>query len=167
MGRRRIHVYHALFSPLPVDETATRAAVERRLEEVRQYRQIGLIRQEAFVTAKYEPRYQGGGGVSNPTERLAIMNADKEAELIRKSELLELAMERLSEDQQEVIGRSYLSREGEYDFISCGEMGISDRTYRRIKASAIRLLAAAMGLEVYEKEERSRTEHRKTKHEVG
>ncbi|MGG6314116.1 ArpU family phage packaging/lysis transcriptional regulator [Paenibacillus macerans] len=157
MGRRRIHVYHALFSALPVDEGATRAAVEKRLEEVRQYRQIGLIRQEAFITAGYEPRYHGSTHViSNPTERLAIRNADKEAELIRKSLLLDRAMEGLSADQREVIQRSYLDREGEYDFISCGEMGISDRTYRRIKASAIRLLAAAMGLEVYE-EEKSRT----------
>lgn len=164
MGRRRIHVYHTLFNSLPVNEAATRAAVEKRLEEVRQYRQIGLIRQEAFITSGYEPRYHGATHViGKPTERVAIRNADKEAELIRKSELLERAMEGLSADQREVIERSYLNREGEYDFISCGEMGISDRTYRRIKASAIRLLAAAMGLEVYEVKE----ETRETKHEVG
>lgn len=160
MGRRRIHVYHALFDSLPVDEAATRAAVEKRLEEVRRYRQVGWIRKEAFITAGYEPRFHGATHVvSQPTERLAIGNVDKEAELIRKSELLDLAMERLSEEQREVIRRSYLDQKAEYDFISCGEMGISDRTYRRIKASAIRLLAAAMRLEVYQEEELHMAKH--------
>lgn len=166
MGRRRIHVYTTFFSALPVNEPATRLAVEKRLEEVRQFRQIGMIRQEAIITPGYEPRYHGvTNQVSKPTEHLAIRNADKEAELIRKSELLDMAMEKLSADQREVIERSYLSPEGEYDFISCGEMGISDRTYRRIKASAIRILAAAMRLEVYEEQEE--TKAKKTKHEVG
>ncbi|MMZ66742.1 hypothetical protein D1872_292650 [compost metagenome] len=70
-----------------------------------------------------------------------------------KSELLDQAMKRLTADQREVIERSYLDDEGEYDFISCGEMGISDRTYRRIKASAILNLAIAMRLEVYEEQD--------------
>lgn len=164
MGRKKIHVYHALFTSLPVNEAATRAAVEKRLEEVKRFRQIGLVRQEALITPGYEPRFHGATNmISKPTERLAIRNADREAELIRKSELLDKAMEGLSPDQREVIERSYLDAKGEFDFISCGEMGISDRTYRRIKASAIRILAAAMGLEVYEVQE----EDRSTKHEVG
>ncbi|MNY82982.1 hypothetical protein D3C86_2254150 [compost metagenome] len=57
-------------------------------------------------------------------------------------------MSKLSSIEREVIERSYLDDEGEYDFISCGEMGISDRKYRYIKAGAIFILAAAMGLEV-------------------
>ncbi|MNP84474.1 hypothetical protein D3C76_1837970 [compost metagenome] len=61
-------------------------------------------------------------------------------------------MKLLTADQREVIERSYLDDEGEYDFISCGEMGISDRTYRRIKASAIINLAIAMRLEIYEEQ---------------
>ncbi|MNO08660.1 hypothetical protein D3C81_2314250 [compost metagenome] len=52
-----------------------------------------------------------------------------------------------------------MDQKAEYDFISCGEMGISDRTYRRIKASAIRLLAAAMRLEVYQEEELHMAKH--------
>ncbi|MNE14021.1 hypothetical protein D3C80_1068790 [compost metagenome] len=125
--------------------------MEERLEEVRQYRQIGFIRQEARLTPSYEPRYHGNTYViSKSSENLAIRNVDKEAELIDKSELLDKAMKLLTTDQREVIERSYLNDEGEYDFISCGEMGISDRTYRRIKASAIMNLAIAMRLEVYE-----------------
>ncbi|MDU7477991.1 MAG: transcriptional regulator, partial [Paenibacillus macerans] len=68
MGRRRIHVYTTFFSALPVNEPATRLAVEKRLEEVRQFRQIGMIRQEAMITPGYEPRYHGvTNQVSKPT----------------------------------------------------------------------------------------------------
>ncbi|MET3828625.1 ArpU family phage transcriptional regulator [Paenibacillus sp. DS2363] len=65
-----------------------------------------------------------------------------------KDRLLSLAMERLSSVQREVIQRSYLDNEGEFDYISCGEMGISESTFRRIKLEAVSVLASALGLEV-------------------
>ncbi|AZK46679.1 ArpU family phage packaging/lysis transcriptional regulator [Paenibacillus lentus] len=157
MGKRHINSF-AVFHSLPVDEAATRAAVIQLLEEVRQYRQIGYIRQLANITHNYAPRYHGAThGVHKPTEQAAIRNIDKEAELQRKSELLDQAMNGLSSTQREVIERSYLDDEREYDFISCGEMGISDRTYRRIKASALKLLAIAMKLEAFVEPEDCRT----------
>jgi len=73
---------------------------------------------------------------------------DREAELQAKDRLLELAMSRLSSLQREVIQRSYLDDEGEFDYISCGEMGISESSFRRIKMEAINILAAALRLEV-------------------
>ncbi|WP_260867120.1 hypothetical protein [Paenibacillus sp. Y412MC10] len=57
-----------------------------------------------------------------------------------------MAMNQLSSIQKEIIERSYLENEGEFDYISCGEMGLSDRTFRRIKAEAICILAVAMDL---------------------
>ncbi|MMZ50547.1 hypothetical protein D1872_122650 [compost metagenome] len=65
------------------------------------------------------------------------LNVDKEAELQAKDRLLELAMNKLSSIQREVIKRSYLDNDGEFDYISCGEMGISESSFRRIKADAI------------------------------
>lgn len=162
--RKCKHPLQIVFNTEPIDHVATRAAVEERLEEVRQYRQIGFIRQEAVITASYEPKFHGPtNAISKPTETIAIRNVDKEAELREKSELLDKAMSKLSSAQREVIERSYLDNEGEYDFISCGEMGISDRTYRRIKASAIQVLAAFMKLEVVEDDE----EITREKYEVG
>ncbi|GGH28616.1 ArpU family phage packaging/lysis transcriptional regulator [Paenibacillus segetis] len=162
--RKCKHPIHIVFNTVPIDTAATRAAVEERLEEVRQYRQIGFIRQEAVITASYEPKFHGPtNAISKPTETIAIRNVDKEAELREKSALLDKAMGNLSSPQREVIERSYLDNEGEYDFISCGEMGISDRTYRRIKASAIQVLAAFMKLEVVEGDE----EITREKYEVG
>jgi len=172
VAKRNTNIYLTVFDNLPIHQAATRAAVEQRLEEVRHYRQVGFIRREAGITASYEPRYHGNTNqINKPSEHLAISNVDREAELIRKSELLDKAMDSLSVVQREVIERSYLSREAEYDFINCGEMGISDRTYRRIKASALCILAVAMKLEVYEDEVPGRvkeyTERRNTKHVVG
>lgn len=148
--KRRHQVSSFIFNTAPIDRTATRLAVEQRLEEIRIYRQIGIIRKSVSLTSSYQERFHGATHkISNTTAQAAIYNVDREQQLRAKSELLDQAMASLSTTQQEVIRRSYLDDECEYDFISCNEMGISDRTYRRIKASAIALLAVAMNLEVY------------------
>ncbi|MGR6763186.1 hypothetical protein ACU1JV_15215 [Paenibacillus sp. T2-29] len=67
-----------------------------------------------------------------------------------KDRLLDMAMSKLSSIQREVIQRSYLDDEGEFDFIVCGDLGLSDRTFRRIKSEALNILAAALRVEVYE-----------------
>lgn len=150
MGKRRKNTLQLSFNILPVDEKATRRAVEEFLEEVRQYRQIGVVRREAAMTPGYTPRYHGATNmISKPTENIAIWNVDREAELQAKDKLLEQAMSRLSNVQREVIQRSYLDDEGEFDYISCGEMGISDSKFRRLKTEAIAILAAALRLESY------------------
>jgi hypothetical protein len=41
-----------------------------------------------------------------------------------------------------------LDDEGEFDYFSCGEMGISQSSFSRIKAEAIGILAAALKLTV-------------------
>jgi hypothetical protein len=56
--------------------------------------------------------------------------------------------DQLSSIQREVIQRSYLNDEGKFDYISCGEMGISDSKFRRLKTEAIAILAAALSLEL-------------------
>ncbi|AJS59221.1 ArpU family phage packaging/lysis transcriptional regulator [Paenibacillus sp. IHBB 10380] len=164
MGKRRKNPLQLAFNILPIDEAATRAAVEERLEEVRQYRQIGLVRREAVLTPSYAPRYHGATNeISKPTENIAVWNVDKEAELKEKDRLLDLAMSRLSSVQREVIERSYLDDEGEFDFISCSEMGLGDRTFRRIKVGAIKILAFALKLEIIE----DTKETSNSKYEVG
>jgi ArpU family phage transcriptional regulator len=151
MGKRRKNNLQLTFNILPVDEKATRLAVEEYLETVRQYRQIGFVRREAATTQTYNYReHQSTNAISKQTENIAVYNVDKEAELQAKDRLLELAMSKLSSIQREVIQRSYLDDEGEFDFIACGELGLSDRTFRRIKSEALNILAAALRVEVYE-----------------
>lgn len=153
MGKRRKNNLQLTFNILPIDEKATRRAVEEYIETVRQYRQIGFVRREAAVTQAYVYReHQSTNAISKQTEKIAIYNVDREAELKEKDRLLSLAMERLSSVQREVIQRSYLDNEGEFDYISCGEMGLSDRTFRYIKTQAIYTLSCALGLEVLKEE---------------
>lgn len=150
MGKRRKNNLQLTFNILPVDEKATRLAVEEYLETVRQYRQIGFVRREAATTQAYSYReHQSTNAISKQTENIAVYNVDKEAELQAKDELLELAMSKLSSMQREVIQRSYLDNEGEFDYISCGEMGISESTFARIKTDAISILAAALRLQIF------------------
>ncbi|CAM4177758.1 ArpU family phage packaging/lysis transcriptional regulator [Paenibacillus xylanexedens] len=154
MGKRRKNNLQLTFNILPIDEKATRRAVEEYLETVRQYRQIGFVRREAAVTQAYVYReHQSTNAISKQTERIAIYNVDKEAELKEKDRLLSLAMEGLSSVQSEVIQRSYLDNEGEFDYISCGEMGLSDSTFRRIKVEALNILANSLRLEILIKAE--------------
>ncbi|RAW13712.1 ArpU family phage packaging/lysis transcriptional regulator [Paenibacillus taichungensis] len=149
MGKRRKNNLQLTFNILPINERATRRAVEEYLETVRQYRQIGFTRREAAITQAYVYReHQSTNSISKQTENIAIYNVDREAELIRMDEALEIVMNRLSSSQREVIQRSYLDNEGEFDYISCGEMGVSESTFRRIKLEAVNILATALGLEV-------------------
>ncbi|OMF17028.1 transcriptional regulator [Paenibacillus amylolyticus] len=153
MGKRRKNNLQLTFNILPIDEKATRRAVEEYIETVRQYRQIGFIRREAAVTQAYVYReHQSTNAISKQTEKIAIYNVDREAELIGMDEVLEIVMNRLSSSQREVIQRSYLDNEGEFDYISCGEMGISESTFRRIKLEAVSVLASALGLEVIQEQ---------------
>lgn len=149
MGKRRKNPLQLAFNILPIDEKATRRAVEDYLEEVRIYRQIGFVRRQAAMTPSYEPRYHGPTNeTSKPTEKVAIWNVDRESELLRMSVLLDVALSRLPSVQREVIQRSYLDDEGRFDAIICNEMNppVSDRTFRRIKSDAIGALAAFLNL---------------------
>ncbi|URJ48389.3 ArpU family phage packaging/lysis transcriptional regulator [Paenibacillus polymyxa] len=149
MGKRRKNNLRLTFNILPVDKKATRLAVEEYLETVRQYRRIGFVRREAATTQAYSYReHQSTNAISKQTEEIATYNVDKEAELEAKDKLLELAMDKLSSIQREVIQRSYLDDEGKFDYISCWEMGISQSSFSRIKAEAIGILAAALKLTV-------------------
>lgn len=69
-----------------------------------------------------------------------------EAKLQRQDSELTEAISRLNSQQREIIQRSYLNDEGEFDYISCGEMGLSDSTFRRIKKEAIFILATRLRL---------------------
>ncbi|MDT3426090.1 ArpU family phage transcriptional regulator [Paenibacillus forsythiae] len=149
MGKSDKLAIQLAFDILPIDETETRRRVEEYLETVRVYRQIGFVRRQAALTASPEPRYHGStNAISRQTENIAIWNTDRAAALEQQSKLLDLAMGRLKKAEKEIIQRRYLDYEDEYDSILCGELGMSERKYRRVKSRAIYVLACALGLEI-------------------
>ncbi|PFW87232.1 ArpU family transcriptional regulator [Bacillus pseudomycoides] len=145
-----------------IDRSATQEKLEGVLESVRIYRQFGMIRKEMKVTPSYEVRYHGPThDVGKPLEDVAIANvqqSEREEWLEKMSFRIDQALNRFGNglagrNQRDIIIKRYLEDEDICDYMVYNELGMSERTYRRVKARAFYKLAFALRLEVYEKEE--------------
>ncbi|MDZ5609601.1 ArpU family phage packaging/lysis transcriptional regulator [Bacillus pseudomycoides] len=145
-----------------IDRAATQEKLEGVLESVRIYRQFGMIRKEMKVTPSYEVRYHGPThDVGKPLEDVAIANvqqSEREEWLEKMSFRIDQALNRFGNglagrNQRDIIVKRYLEDEDICDYMVYNELGMSERTYRRVKARAFYKLAFALRLEVYEKEE--------------
>ncbi|PHE40073.1 ArpU family transcriptional regulator [Bacillus pseudomycoides] len=142
-----------------VDRKATQVRLEEVLENVRIYRQFGMIRNEMKVTSSSEIRYHGPTNiVGKPAEDVALANvklSEREARLQRLSFQIDKALSRFSKNQRGIIVKRYLEDEEVFDYMVYNDIGMSERTYRRNKSNAFYKLAFALRLEVYELEEQS------------
>ncbi|PEJ59875.1 ArpU family transcriptional regulator [Bacillus toyonensis] len=145
-----------------IDRAATQKKLEGVLENVRLYRQFGMMREEMKVTPSYEIRYHGPtNDVGKPLEDVAMANIQqsKREEWIKKTSLrIDQLLNRLDngragEDQRNIIIKRYLEDEDVCDYMVYNEIGMSERTYRRVKARVFYKLAFALRLEVYVTEE--------------
>ncbi|MGH1092480.1 ArpU family phage packaging/lysis transcriptional regulator [Bacillus mycoides] len=145
-----------------IDRAATQEKLEGVLESVRIYRQFGMIRKEMKVTPSYEVRYHGPTyDVGKPLEDVAMANiqqSEREEWIENISFRIDQFLSRLGngragKDQRNIIIKRYLEDEDVCDYMVYNEIGMSERTYRRVKARAFYKLAFALRLEVYETEE--------------
>ncbi|RVU62446.1 ArpU family transcriptional regulator [Bacillus thuringiensis] len=145
-----------------IDRAATQKKLEGVLENVRLYRQFGMMREEMKVTPSYEIRYHGPtNDVGKPLEDVAMANIQQSEreEWIKKTSfridqfLSRLGNGRAGKDQRNIIIKRYLEDEDVCDYMVYNELGMSERTYRRVKARVFYKLAFALRLEVYETEE--------------
>ncbi|MGG3519534.1 ArpU family phage packaging/lysis transcriptional regulator [Bacillus pseudomycoides] len=145
-----------------IDRTATQEKLESLLEEVRIYRQFGMVREEMKVTPSYEVRYHGlTNVVGNPLEDVALENikrSEREQYLKNMSFRIDQFLSRLGNGragriQRDIINKRYLEEEDVCDYMIYNEIGMAERTYRRWKSRAFYNLAFALRLEVYETEE--------------
>ncbi|HDR7669990.1 TPA: ArpU family transcriptional regulator [Bacillus wiedmannii] len=145
-----------------IDRTATQEKLEGLLEEVRIYKQFGMVREEMKVTPSYEVRYHGPTNiVGNPLEDVALENikrSEREQYLKSMSFRIEQFLSRLGNGragkiQRDIINKRYLEEEDICDYMIYNEIGMAERTYRRWKSRAFYNLAFALRLEVYETEE--------------
>ncbi|HDR8188355.1 ArpU family phage packaging/lysis transcriptional regulator [Bacillus wiedmannii] len=140
-----------------IDRKATQVRLEAILENVRIYRQFGMIRNEMKVTASSEARYHGPTNiVGKPAEDIALANVamnEREVKLKRLSFQIDKVLSRFSKNQRDIIVKRYLEDEGVFDYMVYNEIGMSERTYRRNKSNAFYKLAFALRLEVYKTEE--------------
>lgn len=132
-----------------IDRKETQKKVEEVLESIRIYKQIGFIRREMKTTPAYTPRYHGQTyDVGSPAEDTALWNVEHEQEIENLEMNLDRALLRLSRIEREVIQKRYLEEEGSYDYIVHDELGMSARTYGRVKSRAFYKLAFMLRLEV-------------------
>jgi len=145
-----------------IDRVATQKKLEGVLESIRLYRQFGMMREEMKVTPSYEIRYHGPtNDVGKPLEDVAMANIQqsKREEWIKQTSfridqfLSRLGNGRAGMDQRNIIIKRYLEDEDVCDYMVYNEIGMSERTYRRVKARVFYKLAFALRLEVYETEE--------------
>ncbi|WIG44243.1 ArpU family phage packaging/lysis transcriptional regulator [Bacillus toyonensis] len=145
-----------------IDRAATQKKLEGVLENVRLYRQFRMMREEMKVTPSYEIRYHGPtNDVGKPLEDVAMANIQqsKREEWIKKTSLrIDQFLNRLDngragEDQRNIIIKRYLEDEDVCDYMVYNEIGMSERTYRRVKTRVFYKLAFALRLEVYVTEE--------------
>jgi ArpU family phage transcriptional regulator len=131
-----------------IDRKAMQKRVEEALKTARIYKQIGFVRREIQTTPNYEPRYHGQTNkIGKPVEECAVWNVEREREIRELTERVEKAVSRLSKKEEEIIRKRYLENES-FDYIVAGEVGLSERTYTRIKARAFYKLAFMLKLEV-------------------
>lgn len=139
-----------------IDRKATQVRLEEILENIRIYRQFGMIRNEMKTTASREVRYHSPTNmVGKPTEDVALANvamSEREEKLQRLSVQIDKALSRFSKNQSDIIVKRYLEDEDVFDYMVYNEIGMSERTYRRNKANAFYKLAFALRIEVYEQE---------------
>ena len=98
--------------------------------------------------------------VGKPLEDVAISNiqqSKREEWLEKMAFRVEQALSRFGnsdwKNQRDIIVKRYLEDEDVCDYMVYNEIGMSERTYRRVKARAFYKLAFALRLEVYEAEE--------------
>ncbi|CAG9613751.1 hypothetical protein BACCIP111899_02970 [Bacillus rhizoplanae] len=132
-----------------IDRAATRERLEGVLESVRIYRQFGMIRREMKVTPSYEAReHCPTNTVGNPLEDIAVANLqqNKREEWLEKMSFhIDQALSRfghsqVGKNQRDIIIKRYLEDEDVCNYMVYNEIGMSERTYRRVKARSISLL---------------------------
>ncbi|MCU5395299.1 ArpU family phage packaging/lysis transcriptional regulator [Bacillus toyonensis] len=145
-----------------IDRAATQKKLEGVLENVRLYRQFGMMREEMKVTPSYEIRYHGPtNDVGKPLEDVAMANiqqSEREEWIKKMSFRIDQFLNRLGNGnagriQRDIISKRYLEEEDVCDYMIYNEIGMTERTYRRWKSRAFYNLAFALRLEVYETEE--------------
>jgi len=133
-----------------INRETTKKRVEEALETVRIYKQVGLIRRETTYTPAYSMRVHGPtNSINRPVENIAIANVMREQELEELTKRVDRAIQRLGNRERQIIEARYMQDDA-LDINVCTELHMSERTYRRIKGSAIYKLAFMLRLEVYE-----------------
>jgi ArpU family phage transcriptional regulator len=111
------------------------------LEAIIESRKLDL---EPRLTANYQvSESQRGNQFHSETEKLAMTEMELE-EFVRTRRKLSLVYQSLKPAQQQIWDRRYII--GQYDIDIYNDLGITDRTYYRLKREMIAVVVEAFGL---------------------
>ncbi|MCC2931625.1 ArpU family phage packaging/lysis transcriptional regulator [Bacillus sp. LBG-1-113] len=135
-----------------INEQATKLKVEKLLDQYRLY----LLQVPDDSLPKITPTYSiVPPSITNEfyssTEENAIKRLDWEIERNRFLKRIQKAVNRLSLKERQVIVMLYMQQDEMYDYEVYAEMGLSQRSFYRVKAKALYRLAFALREEVYTK----------------
>ncbi|MGG1345996.1 ArpU family phage packaging/lysis transcriptional regulator, partial [Bacillus subtilis] len=135
-----------------INEQVTKLKVEKLLDQYRLY----LLQVPDDSLPKITPTYSiVPPSITNEfyssTEENAIKRLDWEIERNRFLKRIQKAVNRLSLKERQVIVMLYMQQDEMYDYEVYAEMGLSQRSFYRVKAKALYRLAFALREEVYTK----------------
>ncbi|MCY7940493.1 ArpU family transcriptional regulator [Bacillus inaquosorum] len=133
-----------------IDEEATKAKAEKLLDQYRLY----LLQVPDDFLPKVTPTYSiVPPSITNEfhssTEDAALKRLDWEIQRDKFLKRVQRAVNRLSQRERQIIVMLYMQPDELYDYEIYAEMGVSQRSYYRIKAQALYRLAFALREEVY------------------
>lgn len=135
-----------------IDEEATKLKAEKLLDQYRLY----LLQVPDDFLPKVTPTYSiVPPSITNEfhssTEDVALKRLDWEVQRNKFLKRIQRAVNRLSQRERQIIVMLYMQSEEMYDYEVYAEMGLSQRSYYRVKAKALYRLAFALREEVYKK----------------
>ncbi|MDP4524101.1 ArpU family phage packaging/lysis transcriptional regulator [Bacillus halotolerans] len=133
-----------------IDEEATKLKAEKLLDQYRLY----LLQVPDDFLPKVTPTYSiVPPSITNEfhssTEEAALKRLDWEIQRDKFLKRIQRAVNRLSQRERQIIVMLYMQPEEMYDYEVYAEMDLSQRSYYRVKAKALYLLAFALREEVY------------------
>ncbi|WP_232460813.1 ArpU family phage packaging/lysis transcriptional regulator [Bacillus halotolerans] len=135
-----------------MDEEATKLKAEKLLDQYRIY----LLQVPDDFLPKVTPTYSiVPPSITNEfhssTEDAALKRLDWEIQRDKFLKRIQKAVNRLSQRERQIIFMLYMKPEEMYDYEVYAEIGMSQRSYYRVKAKALYRLAFALREEVYKK----------------
>ena len=135
-----------------IDEEATKLKAEKLLDQYRLY----LLQVPDDFLPKVTPTYSiVPPSITNEfhssTEEAALKRLDWEIQRDKFLKRIQRAVNRLSQRERQAIVMLYMKQEEMYNYEVYAEMGLSQRSYYRVKVKALYRLAFALREEVYKK----------------
>ncbi|WP_185184347.1 ArpU family phage packaging/lysis transcriptional regulator [Bacillus subtilis] len=135
-----------------IDEEATKSKAEKLLYQYRLY----LLQVPDDFLPKVTPTYSivppsVTNELHSSTEETALKRIEWEIQRDKFLKKIQRAVNRLSQRERQIIVMLYMQLEEMYDYEVYAEMGMSQRSYYRVKAKALYRLTFALREEVYKK----------------